>query len=168
MAIIYGSDNKKPDKFGVLERLSQLNDDYHVLCNVNITLLNYVKYDGKKDLGSAQMDYVIVSKKGVIHLQVKDWSEIFENQDNDVNPHEQTDKAGRVLWMTLKAINKIEKPHVTSILISTQESIEYDPKYKFVLVEGLEKINHFIKNRREEFSERDVRRVVASIKENVG
>lgn len=165
MAIIYGND--KADKFGVLERLSQLNDDYHVLCNVNITLLNYVKYDKKKDLGSAQMDYVIVSKKGVILLQVKDWAEIFENQENDVNPHEQTDRAGRVLWLTLKAINKIEKPHVTSILISTQKSIEYDPKYKFVLVDGLKKINHLIKNRREEFSERDVRRIVANIKENI-
>ncbi len=61
MAIIYGK-NKKADEFGVLEKLSQLNDDYHVLCNVTITLLDYVKYNGKKDLGSAQMDYVIISK----------------------------------------------------------------------------------------------------------
>jgi len=48
MAIIYGK-NKKADEFGVLEKLSQLDDDYHVLCDVTITLLEYVKYNGKKD-----------------------------------------------------------------------------------------------------------------------
>ncbi len=64
MAIIYGKNKKESDEFGVLEKLSQLNDDYHVLCDVTITLLEYVKYNGKKDLGSAQMDYVIISKKG--------------------------------------------------------------------------------------------------------
>ena len=168
MAIIYGKESKKqPDEFGVLERLSQLNDDYHVLCDVNVTLLNYVKYDGKKNLGSAQMDYIIISKKGVVLIQAKDWSTIFENQDNEVNPHEQTDRAGRVLWMTLKPLNKTKNPHVTSVLISTQKTIKYDSKYKFVLVYDLKKINHLIKNRREEFSEREVQRMVDSIKDDV-
>ena len=167
MAIIYGKENKKqPDEFGVLERLSQLNDDYHVLCDVNVTLLNYVKYNGKKNLGSAQMDYVIISKKGVVLIQAKDWSDIPDDQNN-ITPHEQTDRAGSVLWMTLKPLNKTKNPHVTSVLISTQKNIKFDPKYKFVLVYDLKKINHLIKNRREEFSERDVQRMVDSIKDNV-
>lgn len=167
MAIIYGKDKKnQSDEFGVLEKLSQLSDDYHVLCDLNITLLDYVKYNKKKDLGKAQMDYIIISKKGIVLIQAKDWSAIFDNQD-DVNPHEQTDRAGRVLWLSLKPLYNTENLHVTSVLLSTHGNIKYDPKYKFVLVSDLNKINRVFRNRREEFSERDVKRMVDKIKDCV-
>jgi hypothetical protein len=162
MAIIYGED-KKPDEFGVLEKLSQLSDDYHVFCDLNITILDYVKYNKKKDLGTAQMDYVIISKKGIVLIQAKDWSAIFDNQE--VNPHEQTDRAGKVLWLTLKPLYNTENLHVTSVLLSTHQNIKYDPKYKHVLVSDLKKINRVFRNKGEIFSERDVKRMVEKIKD---
>ena len=166
MVIIYGRKSEmQPDEFGVLEKLSQLNDDCHVLCDLNITLLDYVKYDGKKDLGTAQMDYVIISKKGIVLIQAKDWSAIFDNQD--VNPHERTDRAGKVLWLTLKPLYNTENLHVTSVLLSTHPNIKYDPEYKHVLVSDLKKINHVFRNKGEIFSERDVKRMVDKIKDYV-
>jgi hypothetical protein len=168
MAIIYGKDSEKqPDEFGVLEKLSQLSDDYHILCDLNITLLNYVKYNGTKNLGSAQIDFVIVSKKGIVLIQAKDWSALNEKQENDVNPHEEVDKAGKVLWLTLKPLPSTKNPHVTSLLLTIQGNIKYDPKYKFVLVSDLKKINRLFKNRKAEFSEREVNRMVDLIKNYV-
>ncbi len=162
MAIIYGKNKKESDEFGVLEKLSQLNDDYHVLCDVTITLLDYVKYNGKKDLGSAQMDYVIISKKGIVLILAKDWSAIFDNQD--VNPHKQTDGAGKVLWLSLKPLYNTENLHVITVLLSTHPNIKYDPEYKHVLVSDLKRINHVFRNKGEIFSERDVKRMVDRIK----
>jgi len=58
----------------VLKKLSQLSDDYHVLCGLYVRLPHYVTYKGRKNLGSAQMDFVVVSKKGVVLIEVKNWS----------------------------------------------------------------------------------------------
>jgi uncharacterized protein YfkK (UPF0435 family) len=38
--------------------------------------------------------------------------------------------------------------------------MEYDPDYKSVYVTDLENINHFIQNRREQFSDKDVERII--------
>ena len=47
----------------VIDILSQLPDEYHILCGVNLQLPKYVTYNGKKNLKSAQMDFVVISKK---------------------------------------------------------------------------------------------------------
>ena len=66
----------------VIEKLSQLSDDYHVLYGVRIGLPYFISYKGEKNLKSAQMDFVIVSKKGVFVLEVKNWSDNYVNQKN--------------------------------------------------------------------------------------
>src|SRR3989337_2782777 len=61
----------------VLDKLSQLSNKYHILCGLNIGLDHYVTYNSQKNLRSAQMDFVVVSNKGVILLEVKNWSSKF-------------------------------------------------------------------------------------------
>lgn len=161
MAIIYGKNENQPKKISVLEKLSQLNDDYTVLCDLNIALLDYAKYDGKKDLGSAQMDFVVISKKGIVQIQAKDWNET----PDQMTPHEQADRAGRVLWLYLKP-SHTQNLHVTSVLVSDQD-VKNDPKYKFVLVSDLKKINRLIQSGRANFSQRDVKRIVGQLKDYV-
>ena len=151
----------------VLEKLSQLSDDYHVLCGVNIGLPYYVTYNGKKNLGSAQIDFVVVSNKGVILIEVKNWSTEYYKQNKNLSPHEQVDRAGRVLWIALKSWRSPKNPSVGSVLLSVQGNMKYDPKYKFVFVTDLEKINYFIENRKEEFSDKNVKRIVDRLKNHV-
>lgn len=152
----------------VLKKLSQLGDNYHVFCGVNIGLSNYVTYNGKKNLGSAQMDFVVVSQKGVILIEVKNWStEYFKNYDkfDKLNPYEQTDRAGMVLWIFLKSWRF--SPRVTNVLLSIQSNMDYNRNYRHVFVSNLDRINYFIENRKEELSERDVEKIVGNLKHYV-
>jgi len=152
-------------ELNVLDRLSELPDDYHVLCGVNIALPYWVTYNGKKNLRSAQMDYVITSHKGVYMIEVKNWSRAYANRHDGLSPYEQTDRAGRVLWIFLKSWRF--SPRVTNVLLSTSGSFEYNRNYKAVFVSSLDRINQFIQNRRDELSENDVKKVVKKLKGHV-
>ena len=149
----------------VLDRLSELPDDYHVLCGVNIELPYWVTYNGKKNLRSAQMDYVVASHKGVYMIEVKNWSRGYANRHDGLSPYEQTDRAGRVLWIFLKSWRF--SPRVTNVLLSTRGSFEYNRNYKPVFVSSLDRINQFIQNRRDELSEKDVKKVINKLKGHV-
>ena len=61
----------------VLNELSKLPDDYHVLCGLDFELPHYVTYNNRKNLKSAQMDFVVVSKRGVVIIEVKNWSDRY-------------------------------------------------------------------------------------------
>ena len=155
-------------ELGVLEKLSQLSDDCHILCGLNIGMPCWVSYNGKKNLRSAQMDFVVVSKKGVFLIEAKNWSDQYANQKHRLGPHEQVDRAGLVLWIALKSSWWSPKnPPVIKVLLSIQGNIKYDPGYKYVSVSNLNEINHFIENRQERFSEKDVERIVNRIKDYV-
>ena len=86
-----------------LEKLSELPNDYHVFCGVNKELKNYVTYRRKRNLRSAQMDFVVASKRGVSVIEVKNWSSHYYKNYYGLPPHEQVDRAGRVLWIALKS-----------------------------------------------------------------
>jgi len=151
----------------VVDRLSQLSDDYHVLCGINIKLGRWITYNGRKNLRSAQMDFVVVSRRGVILIEVKNWSNQYLNSHRRISPHEQVDRAGRVLWVALKSWRSPKSPRVTNVLLSIQGNIRYDPRYKFVLISDLNKINYFIEKRREEFSDKEVKRLVGRLEGHV-
>ena len=165
--------NKNPFHAGakgelrVLKKLKQLSNDFHVLCGLNIGLSNYVTYNGKRNLRSAQMDFVVISKKGVILIEVKNWSTRFYYENDKISPHEQVDRAGRVLWIALKSWRSPKSPRVTSVLLPVQGNMRYDPRYKYVLVSDLDEINYFIEKRKVEFSDKEVERIVDRIKGNV-
>ena len=145
----------------VLDKLSELSDDYHIFCDVYKELDHYVTYNGRKNLRSAQMDFVVVSHRGVVLIEAKNWSSRYYRQHDGLSPHEQVDRAGRVLWISLKSSWWSPKnPPVTSVLLSIQGNMEYDPDYKFVYAKDLKNINYFIQNRNEQFSDKEVQRII--------
>ncbi len=145
----------------VLDRLSELSDDYHIFCDVHKELDHWITYNGQRNLRSAQMDFVVISYRGVVLIEVKNWSSGFYRQHDGLYPHEQIDRAGRVLWISLKSSwSSPTNPPVTNVLLSVRGNMEYDPDYKSVYVTDLENINHFIQNRREQFSDKDVERII--------
>ena len=151
-----------------LEKLSELNDDYHVFCGVNKDLKDYVTYRRKRNLKSAQMDFVVVSKRGVVVIEVKNWSSFYYKNHYGITPHEQVDRAGRVLWITMKSSWwRPKDPKVTSVLLSIQGNINYDPDYGFVKVKNLNNINYFLQNKEEEYSEKEVSRLINRVKGDV-
>ncbi len=172
----FGQIKKSPEYIGalgevsVLKKLSQLSDDYHVFCDVQIELPYYVTYNRRKNLKSAQMDFVVVSKRGVILIEVKNWTDtfVFKNRKNGgLEPHEQVERAGRVLWISLKSWRSPKNPSVTSVLLATRGNMKYDSSYKFVAVKDLSNIISFIQKRKEDFTDKEVERIVGRIKGHV-
>tara|TARA_Y100001936_G_scaffold250855_1_gene304875 strand:+ start:60 stop:764 length:705 start_codon:yes stop_codon:yes gene_type:complete len=145
------------EKF-VVQTLSKLDDDFHVLCGVKIELKVWLTHNGKKNLKSAQMDVVVVSPKGVFCIEVKNWSDNYLRSHEKLSPHEQTERAGKVLWAYLKSL--IFDIQVTNVLLSLQGNIEYDDNYKFVVVSTPEKINNFLENRKDKLSKAQVQYIV--------
>ena len=149
----------------VLEKLSELDDNYHVLCGVRIDLGRYVTYPYRKtkNLRSAQMDFVVVSKRGIVLIEAKNWSDEFLSKNIEhggIIPHEQVDRAGLVLWIELQSRRSPKKPPVTKVVLATYGNMQYDPAYKAVYVKDLNNINYFIQNRDEQFSDEEVKRVI--------
>ena len=149
----------------VIDKLSQLSDEYHVLCGLRIGLPYFISYNGKKNLKSAQIDFVVVSKKGVYTIEVKNWSDNYVNQQNYFSPHEQAGRAGRLLWHVLKSWRKA--PRVTSVVLSIKGNIPYDPKYKVVFVANIKNINNFLENREDTLSDKEVKKIVKKLKDHV-
>ena len=151
-----------------LEKLSELPDDYHVFCGVNKDLGKYITYRRKRNLKSAQMDFVVVSIRGVVLIEVKNWSAKYYKNHYGLRPHEQVDRAGRVLWIKLKSSwFRPKDPPVTSVLLSIQGSINYDSNYGYVVVKNLNDINSYIQNKQEQFSDKEVKRLIDRVKGDV-
>ena len=146
----------------VIDELSKLDDSYHILCGVDMELHYWVTYNGRKNLKSAQMDLVVVCPKGVFMIEVKNWSNQFASNNNNFSPYEQTERAGRVLWISLQ--NVIKNVRVTNILLSIRGNLPYNGNYRSVYVSSLDKINNFLEKRQDELNEKEVGKIVKSLR----
>lgn len=158
---------KSPEYWGaagelkVLQELRKLDDRYHILCDVNIQLQKYVSYNREWNLRTAQMDFVVVGPTGIYVMEVKNWSSNQVNHHTGLNPHEQVDRAGRVLWIYLKQHSFFYKPRVTNLLIPVQGNIGYNPSYRSVLIRNPYGLVRFInENNRNTLDENRVLKVV--------
>jgi len=151
-----------------LEKLKELPDDYHIFCGVNKDLSKYVTYRRRRNLKSAQMDFVVVSSRGVVLIEVKNWSAKYYKNHYGLRPHEQVDRAGLVLWIKLKSSwFRPKNPEVRSVLLSIQGSIPADTKYGYVVVKNLNDINRFIQYQKDRYSEKEVKRLIDRVKGDV-
>jgi len=146
----------------VIDELSKLDDSYHILCGVSMELHYWVTYNGRKNLKSAQMDIVVVCPRGIFMIEVKNWSNRYANNNNrDLSPYEQTERAGRVLWISLQDV--IKNVRVTNVLLSIKGNLPYNENYRSVYVSSLDRINAFLERRQETMSEKEVQRIVRSL-----
>jgi hypothetical protein len=151
-----------------LEKLSELPDYFHIFCGVNKVLKNYITYRRERNLRSAQMDFVVVSKKGVAVIEVKNWSTFYYNNYYGISPHEQVDRAGRVLWVSLQSSwFSPKKPPVNSVLLAIQGNINYDREFGYVKVKTLNNINYFLQTQKTQFSDKEVGRLIRRIKGDI-
>ena len=150
----------------VIDELSNLDDNYHIMCGMDIELSNWVTYNGKKNLKSAQMDIVVVCPKGVFMIEVKNWTDEYaQSHKQDFSPYEQAGRAGLVLWITLKKV--IKDIRVTNVLLSIRGNLQYNEKYRLVYVSSLDNINQFLEKRQDSLNEKEVERIVNELERYV-
>ncbi len=146
----------------VIDELSKLDDSFHVLSGIDVQLARWVTYNGKKNLRSAQIDVIVVCPKGVFAIEVKNWSDNYaKNNHKGLNPYEQTERAGRVLWILLQDV--IKGTRVTNILLSIQGNLSYNQNYRSVFVSSLDRINQFLENRQDSLTEKDINKIVKNL-----
>ena len=145
----------------VIDELLKLDDGYQILCGIEVTLSKWVTYNGEKNLKSAQMDIIVVCPKGVFMIEVKNWSDNYVKNNTNLSPYEQTERAGRVLWIFLQGV--IKGTRVTNILLSIQGNMSYNQNYRSVYVSSLNKINQFLENRKDSLNEKDVNKIVKKL-----
>ena len=146
----------------VIDELSKLDDNYHILCGVEIELPRWTTYNGEKNLKSAQMDIVVVCPKGVFMIEVKNYTDEFARAKKwKFSPYEQTDRAGRVLWITMQDI--LEDCKITNVLLSIRGNLGYTNAFKFVNVSSLKQINEFITRRQNYLDADEVEHVVEKL-----
>jgi len=147
----------------VIDKLSKMDDSYHILCGIEIELDYWVTYNGKKNLKSAQMDLVVVCPKGVFMIEVKNWTDKYADQNKKgLSPYEQAERAGRVLWITLQ--NKVGDIRVTNILLSIKGNLPYNQNYRSVFVSSLDTINEFLEKRQNILNEKEIEKIVKDLK----
>ena len=148
----------------VIDELSKLDDSYHIMCGIDIELPNWVTYNGKKNLKSAQMDIVVVCPKGVFMIEVKNWTdEHAQDSKQDFSPYEQTGRAGLVLWITLQ--NVIKDIRVTNVLLSITGNLPYNQNYRSVFVSSLDTINQFLEKKEDVLDEKDIEDIVETLED---
>ena len=149
----------------VIDELAKLDDNYHILCGIEIELPYWVRYNGRKNLKSAQMDVVVVCPKGVFMIEVKNWTDEYTQKNKqDLSPHEQTERAGRVLWITLQKEFGDGEFGVTNVLLSIKGNIPYNQKYRSVFVSSWRTINQFLEKRVDILDEEDIEDIVKYLK----
>lgn len=85
-----------------------------------------------------------------------------------------TPEAGRYLleykelWKSLKSSWFAPKdPPISSVLLAIQGNIDYDDDYGYVIVKNLNNLNYYLQNREEQFSDKEVRRLIGRIKGDI-
>jgi len=148
----------------VIDELAKLDDSYHILCGIEIELPYWVTYNGRKNLKSAQMDLVVVCPKGVFMIEVKNWSDKYAEQNKrGLNPYEQTERAGRVLWITLQNEFGDGEFSVTNVLLSIRGNLPYSQNYRSVFISSLTGINQFLEKRQDVLDEEDIEDLVEAL-----
>jgi len=142
-----------------LNELKKLDDGFHIFCNVEVNLRDYISYRKERNLKSAQMDLVVVGPTGIFVIEVKNWGMGF--QHSGLSPYEQVDRAGLVLWVYLKQHSFFLKPRITKVLVSIQNNFQYNPNYRSVLVRDVYRIRQFVNNNSSVLSDSEIRKVVS-------
>lgn len=158
----------------VRDKLSELDDNYHILCGIRIVLDRRVTYRGKKDLKEARTDFIVVSRKGIVLIEVKDWSDEHlskflseQKKYGGYLPHAQVDRYGLVLYIELNLhCYRWKNPPLFRVLLATNGNMQYDSTYEYVTVKDLNNINDFIETRYEKLSDEQVHNIINSLKMN--
>jgi len=150
-----------------LKQLSKLSDNYHILCGVNIELKNWHSHHGSK-IKTAQIDFLVISNKGIFIIEVKNWSDNYNG--HHMSPHEQLERTNRVLYIFLKEELGDSVPikgRLYNLLLPIKNNMRYDQDYKYIFVYSLDKINNFIDSKQSVLHDYEVEEIVDCLESHI-
>jgi len=149
----------------ILSELKKLDDSYHILCDVYLKSHKWLMYNDAWNLQSAQIDFVVVSHKGIFVIEVKNWSSKYKESHKGLSPYEQVDRAGYLMYKLLQDDLPSEQvDRVTKILVNVRSNWKYDRRWKYVMVKNIFSLNRFIQQDRDKLDSYEVKTIVNYLK----
>lgn len=134
------------------------NYSYH---DLNFELSDWIWYNNKKNLGSAQVDHIVISKSGIFIIETKNWALDFKST---FSPHEQVDRASKVLFNYIRDNISIfsglsDKIYIRKLVVSVNNNIKYNPNFRGVYVLTPQRIVNHILNSNNVYTNKEVEKL---------
>ncbi len=133
----------------VIEALSQLSDEYHIINDVNIRFeraIYWKKYD--EYIKNCQIDHIVAGPTGIFLVETKNW----KRSDIEIKSNKlihQVKRANLALWYYIKDYyrGRKDQPNVRNVIISMKGSNSGCYLDKYIDIITPSQICNYIKNR---------------------
>jgi len=107
----------------VINVLSQLPDEYHILNDVKLYFNRYIYWRKRNEhIKTCQIDHIVIGPTGIFLLETKNWKSSDIEMKSDKLKH-QVQRAGYSLWYSLKDHYRWGKmPKIRSVVVSMHGS----------------------------------------------
>ena len=148
----------------VINSLSQLSDEFHVLNDVNLEFRKAIYWQARDEyIETCQIDHIVVGPTGIFLLETKNWKKTDINIKFDKIIW-QVKRSNLALWYYLKDYyRKEENPKIRSLIISIQGIHSVQKLDKYIDVVTPYQLCRYISERKRILSEENIHKLIGLI-----
>jgi len=148
----------------VINALSQLSDEFHVLNDVNLEFDRAIYWKEQDEyIETCQIDHIVIGPTGIFLVETKNWktSDIETKSDKLIW---QVNRSSLALWFYLKDFyRKGENPKIRKVIVSVQGSHHGQRLGKYIDVISSYQLCRYITERRNILSENEIKKLIEII-----
>ncbi|MFA4825767.1 MAG: nuclease-related domain-containing protein [Methanoregula sp.] len=147
----------------VVNVLTGLPDEYHVLNDINLVFNKYIYWRERKEhIKTCQIDHLVVGPTGIFLLETKNWKISDIGTKFDDLKH-QVRRAGYALWYFMKDDYWRKMPKVRSVVVSMHGSLPDQRIDKYIDVISPHRLCDYIADRERILSEDAIHKLIRII-----
>jgi hypothetical protein len=148
----------------VINSLSQLSDEFHVLNDVNLEFRKAIYWQARDEyIETCQIDHIVVGPTGIFLLETKNW----KKTDIDVKFDKliwQVRRSNLALWYYLKDYyRKGENPKIRSLIVSIQGTDSVKKWDAYIDIVTPYQLGRYISERKRILSEENIHKLIGII-----
>jgi hypothetical protein len=145
----------------VMDILSQLPDEYHVINDVNLHFQKAIHWRERNEyIRNCQIDHIVIGPTGIILVETKNWKASDIKLKSDELTH-QVRRASLSLWYYLKNYyQRGNSPKIHNVIVSMKGSPTGRKPDKFIDIVAPHQLCGYITSRRGQLTEDTINRLV--------